>query len=153
MQVIRDQVEESGFDVKDVLRPSEGGILIGRFVGCDEEGQLLIVVGGEGAPVRAISAVPLGVADTGVDVVVARTADDRHPVIIGRVHQKIAPTSATVTVDGDHLLIQATRQIELKCGDASIVLTKAGKVLIRGNYVLSRSRGSNRIKGAFVDIN
>jgi hypothetical protein len=41
----------------------------------------------------------------------------------------------------------------LRCGESSIVLTRAGKVLIKGNYVLSRSRGANRIKGAYVDIN
>ena len=41
----------------------------------------------------------------------------------------------------------------LRCGDASITLTRAGKVLIKENYVLSRSRGCNKIKGAAVDIN
>lgn len=61
--------------------------------------------------------------------------------------------STTVTVDGKSVVLKAERQIELRCGEASILLTAAGKILIRGTYVLSRSRGANRIKGAFVDIN
>jgi len=41
----------------------------------------------------------------------------------------------------------------LRCGDASITLTRAGKVVIQGNYILSRSSGYNKIKGAAIDIN
>ena len=36
---------------------------------------------------------------------------------------------------------------------ASITLTKAGKVLIEGSYLLSRSTGVNRIKGGSVQLN
>ncbi len=56
-------------------------------------------------------------------------------------------------VDGDRYLIRAEREIVLQCGDSSITLTRAGKVLIKGNYVVSYSTGYNRIKGATVDIN
>lgn len=59
----------------------------------------------------------------------------------------------TLVVDGQRVLLQGAKQVELRCGEASIVLTAAGKILIRGSYVLSRSSGANRIKGAFVDIN
>ena len=58
-----------------------------------------------------------------------------------------------VRIDGERLVLQAEREIELRCGDASLVLTRAGKVILRGNYVVSRSRGVNKIKGAWVDIN
>src|SRR5258708_5480867 len=43
--------------------------------------------------------------------------------------------------------------VVLECGHASITLTSAGKVLIRGAYLSSRSSGVHRIKGASVDIN
>ena len=45
------------------------------------------------------------------------------------------------------------REIVLRCGEASITLTRAGKVLIRGTYILTRSSGANRVKGAAVEIN
>jgi hypothetical protein len=41
----------------------------------------------------------------------------------------------------------------LQCGKASITLTKAGKVLIQGSYVSSRSTGVNRVKGGSVQLN
>ena len=36
---------------------------------------------------------------------------------------------------------------------SGITLTRAGKVLITGGYVSSRSKGVNRVKGASVQIN
>ncbi|SRR6266852_5262885 len=56
-------------------------------------------------------------------------------------------------VDGERLVFTADQEIVLKCGEASLTLTKAGKILIRGTYVLSRSSGVNRIKGGSVQIN
>ena len=44
-------------------------------------------------------------------------------------------------------------QLVLRCGKASITLTKAGKVLIDGSHVLSRSSGVNRVKGGSVQLN
>jgi len=57
------------------------------------------------------------------------------------------------TVDGKKVSIAAEDYIELVCGDASITLTRAGKILIRGAYVSSRSSGVNRIKGGSVQLN
>jgi hypothetical protein len=48
---------------------------------------------------------------------------------------------------------EAGKEIVLRCGDASITLTRAGKILIKGAYVLSRSSGVNRIQGGAVEIN
>jgi uncharacterized protein (DUF2345 family) len=58
-----------------------------------------------------------------------------------------------VQADDERVVVTAEREIVLRCGDASITLTRAGKVLIKGTYVLSRARGYNKIKGAAVDIN
>ena len=58
-----------------------------------------------------------------------------------------------VTVDGEKITFDAKEQIEIKCGKSSITLTRAGKILIRGAYLLNRSSGVNRIKGGSVQIN
>lgn len=58
-----------------------------------------------------------------------------------------------VTIDGKNVTFNAREQIVLKCGKASITLTRAGKVLIRGAYLLNRSSGVNKIKGGSVQIN
>jgi hypothetical protein len=60
---------------------------------------------------------------------------------------------ADVTLDGRRLELTAEQEIVLRCGEASLTLTRAGKVLIRGAYVCSRSSGQNRVKGATVHIN
>jgi hypothetical protein len=58
-----------------------------------------------------------------------------------------------VLVDGKRVVIEAQEEIVFKCGDASITLTKAGKILIRGKYLLNRSSGVNRIMGGSVQVN
>jgi hypothetical protein len=58
--------------------------------------------------------------------------------------------SATVP---ERLELTASREIVLRCGDASITLTRAGKIILRGAYLLSRSSGVNKIKGGSVQIN
>lgn len=58
-----------------------------------------------------------------------------------------------LTVDGKKVLIEGTEEIALKCGESSITLTKSGKILIRGKYLLNRSSGVNRIMGGSVQVN
>lgn len=58
-----------------------------------------------------------------------------------------------VKVDGKRVCIEGAEQVELKCGDASITLTKSGKILIRGKYLLNRASGVNRIVGGSVQVN
>jgi len=87
------------------------------------------------------------------------------PVITGKVQSlSITPeafdlqldTSAEISTNMDSkekLLFKADKEIVFQCGKSSITLTKAGKVLIRGAYVLSRSSGVNKIKGGSVQLN
>jgi hypothetical protein len=128
-------------------------VCVGVFAGFDGEGRFQIDVDDAAAPIVALSTMALAEHDIGTPVVVAyESVGDRRPVILGRAHARRS-TASTVHVDGDRVVIGAEREIELRCGDASIVLTRAGKLLIRGNYVISRSRGANKVKGAVVDIN
>jgi len=58
-----------------------------------------------------------------------------------------------VLVDGRRVVVEADRELVLKCGKASITLTRAGKIILRGTHVVSRSSGSNRVQGTQVRIN
>ena len=58
-----------------------------------------------------------------------------------------------VDADGQRLMITAKEQLILRCGKASITLTKAGKVLIQGTYVSNRSSGVMRVKGGSIQLN
>jgi hypothetical protein len=53
----------------------------------------------------------------------------------------------------EELLVTAAKQLTLRCGESSITLTAAGKIIIRGKYIVSRSSGVQRIKGGSVQIN
>lgn len=109
--------------------------------------------------VRARTTVPLRGEHIGSTVVVVFDQGDlRRPIVVGvlQAHRAAAPADGrlvAVQADDDRIELSAEREIVLRCGDASITLTRGGKVLIRGKYVLSHSAGSNRIKGAVVDIN
>jgi hypothetical protein len=122
------------------------------FAGFDDDGRFRVQLPEAAEPVCAISAVALNAVDVGSQVIVAfQDGDATRPVILGRVQERVAPAHARA--DGKRLVIRAEQEIELRCGEASIILTRAGKVLIRGAYVLTRSRGANKVKGAYVDIN
>jgi hypothetical protein len=58
-----------------------------------------------------------------------------------------------VDTDGERMIVSAKTQLVLRCGKASITLTQAGKVLIEGTYVSSRSTGANRLKGGSIHLN
>lgn len=74
---------------------------------------------------------------------------DGRPVMMP---EKPAPLE-TMHVDGKRVVIEGQEEIVLSCGESSITLTKAGKILIRGKYLLSRSSGVNRILGGSVQVN
>ncbi len=58
-----------------------------------------------------------------------------------------------VYVDGKQVCIEGAEEVIFKCGKASITLTKSGKILIRGTYLLNRATGVNRIMGGSVQVN
>ena len=131
----------------------------GLLTGCADTGDPLVDYPSNptGAPVGAATTVDLTAKDIGREVIlVFEDGDLARPIIIGLI---AAPTpgkqtkTVDITADGKRVTIAADDEIVLKCGEASITLTKAGKILIRGAYVLSRSSGTNRIKGGSVQIN
>lgn len=79
------------------------------------------------------------------------------PLVIGRIQRlpqaPVTAPAAVAHIDGERLEFSAEREIVLRCGKASITLTREGKVLIKGAYLSSRSSGVNRIKGGSVQIN
>lgn len=63
------------------------------------------------------------------------------------------PREVELDVDGNTLVVDAGRRLVLRCGEASIVLTHDGKVVIRGTCVVTHATGLNRIRGGAVQIN
>jgi hypothetical protein len=140
------------------------GACIARLDGFDLEDQPLISgmtqLPGEVVPAR--TTVLLLRETIGADVVVlCEQGDPQRPIIMGVLRSRPLASAdpdskqklVSVQADKDRYVISAEREIVLRCGDSSITLTRAGKVIIKGSYILSRSTGYNKIKGAAIDIN
>jgi hypothetical protein len=139
------------------------GVLVGRLVALAEDGLTPLVSfpaqpGTTALPAR--STVDLQPAHIGRELVLmfeAGCADK--PIVTGLLRgatnlPEAAPAGQVeIDADGQRLLISAQEQVVLRCGKASITLTKAGKVIIQGAYISSRSTGINRIKGGSVQLN
>ncbi len=159
---------------------SPGEIIIGRLVGLDEQGYPLVdyPANPETQPLTAQSTVPLTAGHAGRQVALLfANADPRLPVVMGLIQNPLDGILETfeltevdtekqgdqsdatqireekLYVDGREVCIEGKDEVTFKCGKASITLTKAGKIIIRGTYLLNRSSGVNRILGGSVQIN
>ena len=143
---------------------SNDSVVIGVIVGMHADA--VPSVSFPGCPIEeglsARSTVAFTRADIGQQVALLfESGDTRKPVVIGRIQalapkadeSRRMPSSVETTIDGEVLTLSADREIVLRCGKSSITLTKAGKIIVRGAYLLNRSSGVNKIKGASVQIN
>jgi len=156
----------------DMQRQIEG-MRVGRITAISKEGEVFVdfpgTVNGE-VKARFTGSLNLKklreAAAEGRDVlIVFENSDPELPIIIDTMHSMLDEVTEAseialegekpedVMVDGRRITFDAQEEIVLRCGKSSITLTKAGKIIIRGAYLLSRSSGVNRIKGGSVQLN
>lgn len=153
-------------------------IVLGYIIGFDEQSRPLVsfVYRGTKHQFAAYNTGVAGSTEKGRQVALSFVDGALHlPIILGSVYSPLCdiiegteqviddePQTSLATrpfldqpvkVDGKNVLIEGAEQVELKCGEASITLTKAGKILIRGKYLLNRASGVNRIVGGSVQVN
>lgn len=143
-------------------------VITGHLAGIDDEGRVLFVPeqgGGPAFPVAIGVAISDGVlipaARNQQRALVVRTSETPPRfVLIGLVRERVAATARDaapgqleVKLDGETLRLTADREIELRCGNASLVLRQSGRVELKGAYVVTSSRGPMKIKGGTVEIN
>lgn len=68
-------------------------------------------------------------------------------IVIGR----IGPYRPTLPIDS--LRLEGGQSLTLECGDSSLSLRADGKVVIKGEDVLVRAKGTKRIRAGSVSIN
>jgi hypothetical protein len=149
------------------------GMRVGRIVSIDELGQVFVdfpdntngAVAARFTSSLKLQRLRKAISGCREVLLVFENNDLNLPIIIDTMHSLLdeAPESSNlvleaekledVIVDGKRVIFDAKDEVVLRCGKASITLTRAGKVLIRGEYLLSRSSGVNRIKGGSVQIN
>ena len=138
------------------------GVIIGRLVEITDPSQVLVSYPGapEDIPVPAVNTAKIAAEDAGRQVALSFIGGNAaQPVILGLVQnpdtraERMASGSLDVQVDGETLTLTADREIVLRCGKSSVTLTRAGKIILKGEYLSSHSKGVNRIKGGSVQVN
>lgn len=128
------------------------GVVIGRIADVGMDGQIKVSYTGASDALPARSIVPVVHSDNGRPAAITfEEGDPQRPILLGLIHQGVA----IVGIDSapEHLIIEAEHELTLRCGKASITLTRDGKLLLRGTYVSSHAKGTNRIKGGSVRMN
>lgn len=154
-----------------ITTPDREDIKTGKIVKVDQEGAVFIdFKGNQQGPIRArvtaaaADRISRRKDDCDLTVMIAFEESDIHrPVVIDVIHDRIEPSASVIAagrselddvkIDGETVTFDAKKEIVLRCGKASIILTREGKVVIRGTYLLNRSSGTNRIKGSSIQLN
>ena len=144
------------------------GVVIGMVEGVSDDGRPLVCWGRGGRSVRPASAVWMQTPPDwsnckGLRVVLGfEEGDESKPILLGlldsppvnrETEQTTAEAEATTEAKPKVLRIESEEELVLECGKAKIALRADGRVVILGGYVLSRSTGTNKIKGGSVQIN
>ncbi len=141
----------------------------GWLVGLNDQGRLLVdYPGNPFGPLRARTTIVLdpteltrAVGEQRAALLLFEEGDPGRPIIVGLLHDQmptktpttVDPQKVEVEADGKRVEVEAADELVLRCGQASLVLRRNGRVIIRGTYVETRAKGVNRIKGGSVQIN
>ena len=147
-----------------VAPAAAGAVTVGELIALADDGHTPLVVypGQPGtAALRARTVTDLHAAHIGCPVVlVFEGGDGARPIVMGVLRDAQpggalaeAPSAAQIDADGERFIVTAREQLVLRCGQASITLTRAGQVLIQGRQVSSRASGVNRVLGGSVQLN
>ncbi len=165
---------------ESLVNIAPGEIIIGTLVSVDKQGAPQVDFPGNTTEKPLVAMTTLGITQTHIGrqaALLFANGDIQSPVIMGIIHsplqdmlenfgqdKTVEPENKKlelesnlkvddVLIDGKKITFAAHEQIVLRCGESSITLTKAGKILIRGKYLLNRSTGVNRIMGGSVQVN
>ncbi|MCH9686575.1 MAG: hypothetical protein K0V04_34400 [Deltaproteobacteria bacterium] len=155
-----DTLVELPVDLGPITTPRSGWL-----VGLNDQGRLLVdFPGNPFGPLRARTTIVLApedlqraISEHCAALLLFEDGDPGRPIVVGLLHDKVPAAPATppveVEADGRRVEVEAADELVLRCGQASLVLRRNGRVIIRGTYVETRSKGVNRIKGGSVQIN
>lgn len=158
-----------------------GGIAIGVLEAFDPNGRALVNIAALGLTrLSAPSLVTLDKSNLGAQLALGfESGDSLRPIILGLIlapqtladiaeakpaapdeqecqhtpHSKADSEPLDLIVDGQHIVLQAEREIELRCGEAAIILSADGHIQLRGTYITSHASATQRILGGSINMN
>jgi len=129
------------------------GIVIGIYISTDADGRiwLKLPIGKEDLVSAASCLCDLSGQQAGTKLAVMFVEGRIElPVVVGPVFAEFDQGHKKIP---EKVEICASEQIVLKCGKATLRLQGDGSAVIRGEKVVSRASGTNRIRGGNVQIN
>ena len=135
------------------------GIAIGIFEGIDDAtGSILVNI-----PTFGLTRIPARSVNSLVASQVGQTlalgfeaGDPMRPIVLGVILGSPSlptPVPTEALIDGERVIIQAENEIELRCGNAAIILSADGRIQLRGTYIPGQASATQRILGGSVNIN
>ncbi|MEI8720149.1 MULTISPECIES: DUF6484 domain-containing protein [unclassified Mesorhizobium] len=132
------------------------GVAIGLLIGFDGGMPLVVFVGNpRETAIPARSLAELDSTAIGSEVALLfEGGDPTRPLVVGRIVEPLRKNrDLQIIRDGERVSIAADQRIELRCGQASIILEKDGRITIRGSQLTSHASGTNRIRGGAIHLN
>lgn len=144
------------------------GVVLGKLLALNDDGSYAISLNTLNiAQINASAACAPALLSPGMTIAVMfLQGDTTRPLIIGPLHDNkpVAPalelpnpvqSSGTheFIVNQERIVLQAGQELELRCGEAAIVLTSDGRILLRGAYISSHATATQRLLGGSVQIN
>lgn len=140
----------------DDVRNRIDGVVIGVFLGFNDEFPLVVFPGNPretAVPARTLAELTSDMIGAEV-ALLFQAGDPDQPLIVGRIVEPSRKGPAPQVVrDGERVRITAEERLELRCGKATIIMEKDGRITIRGTYLTSHASASNRIRGGSVNLN
>jgi hypothetical protein len=134
-----------------------GGVRLGVLQELDAQGHAHVRIDGQIQPqVCAGTLVALQAGDLGRRVALGfAEGDARYPVLLGLLLEDAPAAVSAVSVErrGERIVIEATEELELRCGEAVVLLQADGRIQLRGVYLTSHASATQRIRGGSVQIN
>jgi hypothetical protein len=139
---------------------ADAGVTLARgaIVEISQEGEILVAIASD-PPLRLLCdflqttdtpGLTLRVGDS-VLLSLPKNLDEKG-YVLGRLGP-YRPPEAEEPPDTDRVVVEAGKELVLKCGEASVTLDDHGRILIKGTDVVSRAKRNQRIKGGSVQIN
>ncbi|WP_423600252.1 hypothetical protein [Roseateles sp. MS654] len=148
--------------------PAPGQIVIGTLQAAPAQGTVGAAhVAGLGVVSVAHSLVPLTTAQEGQGVALS-VLPGGAAIVLGLLWNGVETEPGTklqqheteaahdglvIIADGRRDVIEATEELELRCGEACIVLMADGRIQLRGTYITSHASATQRIVGGSVHVN
>ena len=135
---------------------TQTGISLATLTALNPDGSAEFAIDGLATVRAAHSLIPLDARQLGCTVALSFDQGNiATPIVLGLVGcpASNAISAPELRVDGQRVVIEAEQEIELRCGEAAIVLGADGHIQLRGTYITSQASATQRILGGSVNVN